>query len=222
MIAVDPELGRIQFAADVPVPTSLQVSYWYGFPAQVGGGPYDRTPALASVLPASPGFHAVVGPAAYPSLESAVAAGTLRRRVGLAAVPRAHRPARDRLAGRERRPGPPASSCHPDPAWPSSRASRTRRLGRRLEQLPQHPDRRHRGNRAPGRPGRRRRRAGSCSSAGSGWPGSSRLRRAVFGRRSATRPWCPARACSPTAPRCTPACRASSSPRPGRPWRSTG
>ncbi len=74
MIAVDPELGRIQFAADVPVPKSLQVSYWYGFPAQVGGGPYDRTPALASVLPASPGFHAIVGPAGYPSLESAVAA----------------------------------------------------------------------------------------------------------------------------------------------------
>jgi hypothetical protein len=74
MIAVDPELGRIQFAADVPVPKSLQVSYWYGFPAQVGGGPYDRTPALASVLPASPGFRAIVGTAGYPSLESAVAA----------------------------------------------------------------------------------------------------------------------------------------------------
>jgi hypothetical protein len=74
MIAIDPELGRIQFAADVPVPTSLQVSYWYGFPAQVGGGPYDRTPALASVLPARPGFHVIVGTADYPSLESAVAA----------------------------------------------------------------------------------------------------------------------------------------------------
>jgi hypothetical protein len=74
MIAIDPELGRIQFAADVPVPKSLQVSYWYGFPAQVGGGPYDRTPALATALPASPGFRAIVGTAAYPSLESAVAA----------------------------------------------------------------------------------------------------------------------------------------------------
>jgi hypothetical protein len=74
MIAIDPELGRIQFAADVPVPKSLQVSYWYGFPAQIGGGPYDRTPALANVLPVSPGFHAIVGTAGYPSLESAVAA----------------------------------------------------------------------------------------------------------------------------------------------------
>ncbi|MGD0062297.1 MAG: hypothetical protein ABSB76_02515 [Streptosporangiaceae bacterium] len=77
MIAVDPELGRIQFAADVPVPKSLQVSYRYGFPAPVGGGPYDRTQALASVPPASLGFHAIVGivgPAGYPSLESAVTA----------------------------------------------------------------------------------------------------------------------------------------------------
>jgi hypothetical protein len=74
MIAIDPELGRIQLAADVPVPASLQVSYWYGFPAQIGGGPYDRTPALTGVLPASPRFRAVVGPAGYPSLESAVAA----------------------------------------------------------------------------------------------------------------------------------------------------
>jgi hypothetical protein len=74
MIAIDPELGRIQFAADVPAPDSLQVSYWYGFPGQIGGGPYDRTPSLAGVLPASPGFRAVVGPAGYPSLDSAVAA----------------------------------------------------------------------------------------------------------------------------------------------------
>jgi hypothetical protein len=74
LVAVDPELGRIQFAADVPVPTSLQVSYWYGFPAQIGGGTYDRTSALTSVLPVSPGFKAIVGTADYPSLDSAVAA----------------------------------------------------------------------------------------------------------------------------------------------------
>jgi hypothetical protein len=73
MIAVDPELGRIQFAADVPVPKSLLVSYWYGFPAAIGGGPYDRTTSLAGLLPASPGFRAVVGTAPYPTLESAVA-----------------------------------------------------------------------------------------------------------------------------------------------------
>ena len=81
LIAVDPELGRIQLGADVPLPGTLEVSYWYGLPAPVGGGPYDRSAALAGALPASPGFTAsVVGPTAaagsadYPTLASAVAA----------------------------------------------------------------------------------------------------------------------------------------------------
>jgi hypothetical protein len=72
-IAVDPELGRIQFASDVPVPKSLLVSYWYGFPAAIGGGPYDRTASLKSIIPGTRGFDAVVGDAPYPTLESAVA-----------------------------------------------------------------------------------------------------------------------------------------------------
>jgi hypothetical protein len=72
-IGIDPERGRIQFAADVPVPASLRVSYWYGFPAAIGGGPYDRTPSLLGVLPDRPGFFGVVGSADYPTLESAVA-----------------------------------------------------------------------------------------------------------------------------------------------------
>ena len=49
MIAIDPELGRIQFAADVPLPRVLLVSYWYGFPAAIGGGPYDRTLSLSQL-----------------------------------------------------------------------------------------------------------------------------------------------------------------------------
>ncbi len=73
MIAVDPELGRIELAADVPVPTSLLVTYCYGFPAPIGGGPYDRTSSLQGAVPASPGFTAAVGPADYPTLASAVA-----------------------------------------------------------------------------------------------------------------------------------------------------
>jgi hypothetical protein len=72
-VAIDPELGRIQFAADVQVPQSLQVSYWYGLPAPIGGGPYDRTASLAKALPASLGFSAFVGSKEYPTLESAVA-----------------------------------------------------------------------------------------------------------------------------------------------------
>jgi hypothetical protein len=71
-IAIDPELGRIQYAADVPLPLSLRVNYSYGAAAAMGGGPYDRTTSI--VPPASATFEAVVGSADYPTLEDAVAA----------------------------------------------------------------------------------------------------------------------------------------------------
>jgi len=70
--AIDPVLGRIQYAADVPLPQSVQVTYYFGFPAFIGGGPYDRTPCLT--LPDNPAFFAVVGSAEFPTLENAVAA----------------------------------------------------------------------------------------------------------------------------------------------------
>ncbi|HEX2746110.1 MAG TPA: hypothetical protein VHN16_17155 [Streptosporangiaceae bacterium] len=71
-IAIDPELGRIQYADDVPLPQCLQLSYLYGFPAGIAGGPYDRTLSLSQLNPAAAGFFAVVGSAAFPTLESAV------------------------------------------------------------------------------------------------------------------------------------------------------
>jgi len=73
MIAIDPILGRIQLAADLPVPRELQVSYCYGFPAEIGGGPYDRTASLAALDPSLLNFTAIVGSSATPTLESAVA-----------------------------------------------------------------------------------------------------------------------------------------------------
>ncbi len=42
-IAIDPELGRIQYAADVKVPDDVRATYSYGAAAAMGGGPYDRT-----------------------------------------------------------------------------------------------------------------------------------------------------------------------------------
>ena len=71
-IAIDPVLGRIQYAADVPLPRSLQVTYCYGFPADIGGGPYDRTQCIT--LPTDPTLFAVVGSADYPTLVAAVTA----------------------------------------------------------------------------------------------------------------------------------------------------
>lgn len=76
-IALDPELGRIQFAADLAAPASVRVSYAYGFAAALGGGPYDRSTVLAglepTVDPATAGFFAQIGTSDYPDLASAVA-----------------------------------------------------------------------------------------------------------------------------------------------------
>lgn len=66
-IAIDPELGRIQYAADVPPPQSLRLSYFYGATAAVGGPTPAAPPPIAN-------FSATVGSSAYPTLDSAVAA----------------------------------------------------------------------------------------------------------------------------------------------------
>ncbi len=44
-VAVDPQLGRIAFPTGV-IPANLLVSYTYGFPADIGGGPYPRQATL--------------------------------------------------------------------------------------------------------------------------------------------------------------------------------
>ncbi|MGH7062543.1 MAG: hypothetical protein ACREET_00545 [Stellaceae bacterium] len=45
-VAIDPVRGRIAFPPDQPPPETVTVSYGYGFPADLGGGPYDRTERL--------------------------------------------------------------------------------------------------------------------------------------------------------------------------------
>jgi len=45
-VAIDPVLGRIAFADDLPMPGNVTLDYNYGFPAELGGGPYDRTQNL--------------------------------------------------------------------------------------------------------------------------------------------------------------------------------
>jgi len=58
-IAIDPQLGRIQFADDLPQPAELRVTYSYGAPAPIGGGPYERTPNVTP--PKNPLLTAIVG-----------------------------------------------------------------------------------------------------------------------------------------------------------------
>jgi hypothetical protein len=72
-IAIDPVLGRIQLGAGVTVPKQLQVTYCYGFPAEIGGGAYDRTQNLPPLDPTQFNLVAVVGSATFPTLEAAIA-----------------------------------------------------------------------------------------------------------------------------------------------------
>ncbi|WP_420456539.1 hypothetical protein [Rubrivirga sp.] len=49
-VAVDPVLGRLAMLGGVPVPTSVGARWAYGFPGDVGGGPYDRQDSLDAAL----------------------------------------------------------------------------------------------------------------------------------------------------------------------------
>jgi len=71
-VSIDPVLGRIQLAPDFPVPRQLEVTYCYGFPAEIGGGPYDRTANLPAIDPTAFDYVAVAGSATTPTLEDAV------------------------------------------------------------------------------------------------------------------------------------------------------
>ena len=48
-VGVDPVLGRLAFPEGV-THERVQVSYTYGFSADVGGGPYDRRASVAQIL----------------------------------------------------------------------------------------------------------------------------------------------------------------------------
>jgi hypothetical protein len=81
-IAIDPERGRIQYAPGPTLPKALLVSYNYGAPAAIGGGPYDRTASIvapaaqanADFSNAESPFQAIVPSTQYPTLKAAVAA----------------------------------------------------------------------------------------------------------------------------------------------------
>ncbi|WP_347351819.1 hypothetical protein [Intrasporangium sp.] len=76
-IAVDPQLGRIAFGT--PPAGAVTTSYAYGFPGDLGGGPYDKRAALARYL-GEVGWQAGVmaapppdEPRIKPTLQAAVA-----------------------------------------------------------------------------------------------------------------------------------------------------
>ncbi|MGZ8633519.1 MAG: hypothetical protein ACXWZZ_06645 [Solirubrobacteraceae bacterium] len=49
-VGIDPELGRLALPAGVTYET-VEVGYAYGFPGDLGGGPYDRSASVAQALP---------------------------------------------------------------------------------------------------------------------------------------------------------------------------
>ena len=62
--AIDPVLGRIAVAADLDVPESVQVTYHYGFSADMGGGEYPRqrsADATGVTVLRVPTDHATIG-----------------------------------------------------------------------------------------------------------------------------------------------------------------
>jgi hypothetical protein len=67
-IAIDPVLGRIAFPLDAPAPQQVQVSYYYGFTARMGGGQYGRAATFAPSL-----SGAIRVPADAATLDAALA-----------------------------------------------------------------------------------------------------------------------------------------------------
>jgi hypothetical protein len=47
-VCIDPELGRLAFPAR-EAPGKVEVSYAYGFPAAIGGGPYPRGESFTTI-----------------------------------------------------------------------------------------------------------------------------------------------------------------------------
>jgi hypothetical protein len=66
-IVIDPELGRIAFPSAAPPPSSVRVTYHYGFSAQMGGGDYSRSTSFVSGL--SPVVPVIGSP---PSIQAAL------------------------------------------------------------------------------------------------------------------------------------------------------
>ena len=161
-IAIDPELGRIQFAADLPLPQSLEVSYLYGFPAEIGRRPVRAVRrAVPARLPRRRFLRdGRIGRIPRPRQRG----GRLEPAPGR--VIRHHRAAGLRVAdGRPHRPGGGAAAGREQPGHRGRGAGSRRRPARRgLEKLPGDDHRRHRGNRRrrPGRGPAQPPRPGSC------------------------------------------------------------
>lgn len=80
-VGVDPALGRLALPAGRHAET-VEVAYAYGFPGDLGGGPYDRAASVAPLLAPVPQWQAGVtseaGSNLYPTIAAAVGAWNQR------------------------------------------------------------------------------------------------------------------------------------------------
>lgn len=74
-VAIDPERGRIAFPSGAPPPATVLVDLHYGFPFDLGGGPYERAASFAEAL--APVAIVAPGEALQPALSAAAAGGVV-------------------------------------------------------------------------------------------------------------------------------------------------
>lgn len=81
-VAIDPDLGRLALLSGVTAPARIEVSFNYGFSADLGGGPYDRRQAADAALQGreitwqaavSPSIAAVGDEPIFATMQAAVA-----------------------------------------------------------------------------------------------------------------------------------------------------
>ena len=74
VIGVDVAVGRIAVGDGFPDPATIDVTYHYGFPADIGGGPYDRRNWLDRARPGFQRYEVHAGVSAPPTTFPSVAA----------------------------------------------------------------------------------------------------------------------------------------------------
>jgi len=74
VIAIDVAAGRLAVGAGFPGPSRIDADYGYGFPADLGGGPYERRATLARPGPGTHLYRVRDGAAPFPDVAAALAA----------------------------------------------------------------------------------------------------------------------------------------------------
>ena len=68
-VAIDPVLGRLSFPADQNPPETVEVTFHYGFSADIGGGQYERADSFSAL---APGEALLLVPDDHPSIQTAL------------------------------------------------------------------------------------------------------------------------------------------------------